>query len=178
MDVVKLLVGQHEQIKHLLQEVLDTTGEDREAAFFELRRMLAVHETAEEEIVHPRARRNLGDGDPLADARIREERMAKQQLVDLEELDVDSAEFVEKFADLRVAVLSHAQAEESEEFPRLNDDLDDKQLERMTAAVRLAESVAPTRPHPGVELAGEHALAGPFAAMLDRARDLMTKPAR
>ena len=178
MDVVQLLLDQHAHIKELLQKVVDTSGKDRAAAFFDLRRMLAVHETAEEEIVHPRVRRDLGDGDPIADARIREERAAKQQLVELESLDVDSAEFVEKFADLRAAVLSHAQAEESEEFPLLEDELGDKQLERMTAAVRLAESVAPTRPHPGLELGGEHALAGPFAAMLDRARDLIAKPGR
>jgi hypothetical protein len=41
----------------------------------------------------------------------------------------------------------------------------------MATAVRLAESAAPTHPHPGVELAGSTVLAGPFAAMLDRARD-------
>jgi hypothetical protein len=46
----------------------------------------------------------------------------------------------------------------------------------MAPAVKLAESIAPTRPHPGIELAGEHLLAGPFAAMLDRARDVITKP--
>lgn len=176
MDVVQLLVDQHEQIKKLFQTVVDVSGKDREAAFFDLRRMLAVHETAEEEIVHPRVRRNLGDGDPIADARIREERAAKQQLVELESLDVDSPEFVEKFADLRAAVLRHAQAEESEEFPLLKGELGAKQLDRMTTALRLAESVAPTRPHPSLELAGEHALAGPFASMLDRARDLISKP--
>lgn len=178
MDVVQLLVDQHEQIKTLFQKVVDTSGKEREAAFFDLRRMLAVHETAEEEIVHPRVRRGLGDGDLIADARIREERAAKQQLVELETLDVDSPEFVEKFADLRAAVLSHAQAEETEEFPALKGELDAKQLERMTTALRLAESIAPTRPHPGLELVGEHALAGPFAAMLDRARDLIGKPGR
>lgn len=36
-------------------------------------------------------------------------------------------------------------------------------------ARKLAESTAPTRPHPGVESATANLLAGPFAAMLDRA---------
>lgn len=176
MDVVKLLIDQHEQIEALFERVVDASGRDREAAFFDLRRMLAVHEGAEELIVHPRTRRELGEGALVADARIREERVAKQQILELESLDVHSAEFVEKFAELRAAVVRHAQAEETDEFPRLREELDDKQLQQLATAVKLAEAVAPTRPHPGLELGGEQLLAGPFAAMLDRARDLIAKP--
>jgi hypothetical protein len=44
----------------------------------------------------------------------------------------------------------------------------------MRNAARLAQATAPTRPHPGVESATANMLAGPFAAMLDRARDLLS----
>jgi hypothetical protein len=44
----------------------------------------------------------------------------------------------------------------------------------MRRAVEIAESTAPTRPHPGVESAPANMLAGPFASMLDRARDLIS----
>jgi hypothetical protein len=44
----------------------------------------------------------------------------------------------------------------------------------MRRAVELAESTAPTRPHAGVETPTANMLAGPFAAMLDRARDFLT----
>jgi hypothetical protein len=40
--------------------------------------------------------------------------------------------------------------------------------------VELAEAMAPTRPHPGVESAKANMLAGPFAMMLERARDALT----
>jgi hypothetical protein len=40
--------------------------------------------------------------------------------------------------------------------------------------VQLAESMAPTRPHPGVESATANLITGPFAAMLDRARDALS----
>jgi hypothetical protein len=46
----------------------------------------------------------------------------------------------------------------------------------MGQAARLVEEFAPTRPHPGVESAAANMLVGPFAAMLDRVRDLLTKP--
>jgi hypothetical protein len=45
------------------------------------------------------------------------------------------------------------------------------ELENMGRAAKLAEAIAPTRPHPGVESQVANLLAGPFAAMLDRARD-------
>jgi hypothetical protein len=71
-------------------------------------------------------------------------------------------------------VLLHAANEEEQEFDRLADELDDDQLQRMRRAVELAESTAPTRPHAGVETPTANMLAGPFAAMLDRARDFLT----
>jgi hypothetical protein len=44
----------------------------------------------------------------------------------------------------------------------------------MRTAVKLAEAVAPTRPHAGVESPMANLLVGPFAAMLDRARDTIS----
>lgn len=42
--------------------------------------MLAVHETAEEEVVHPAARRTLAGGNELVDDRLAEESEAKDML--------------------------------------------------------------------------------------------------
>jgi hypothetical protein len=52
--------------------------------------------------------------------------------------------------------------------------LDDSQLERMRKAAQLAEAMAPTRPHAGAESAAANMLVGPFAAMVDRTRDLIS----
>jgi hemerythrin superfamily protein len=173
-DVVAFLKAQHEQIKNLFERVQTTSGDEREQAFTDLRRLLAVHETAEEEVVHPRARRELSDGDVVVTARLNEEQAAKQTLAELEKLDVDSGEFGSLFDQFRAAVVAHAEAEEREEFAQLAEELDDSQLQRMRSAVALAEKTAPTHPHPGIELAGANLMVGPFAAMLDRAKDLIT----
>jgi hemerythrin superfamily protein len=170
-DVVDFLTSQHEQIKALFAETLDHSGKERERAFIELRRLLAVHETAEEEIVHPRAKRKIPDGDKVVGKRLEEEHEAKTVLGELEQLDVDADEFTDKLTKLRDAVLEHAEHEEKEEFSQLNEELDEKELERLGRAVKLAESVAPTRPHAGVESRLANLAAGPFAAMIDRARD-------
>ena len=170
-DVVTFLEEQHDQIEAGFSAVLAMHGEQRQNAFFALRRLLAVHETAEEEIVHPAAKRALPDGEGIVAARLQEENEAKRVLAELEELDVESAEFGRLFAELQAAVLRHAEAEEEQEFERLADVLDQSRLDSMRKAVSFAESVAPTRPHPGIESAAGNMLAGPFASMLDRARD-------
>lgn len=74
---------------------------------------------------------------------------------------------------MREAVLDHAQQEEDEEFPVLQRELDTDGLKRMATAVKAAEAIAPTHPHPGVESAKLNFALGPFASMLDRARDLI-----
>jgi hemerythrin superfamily protein len=175
-DVVDYLTTQHDLIKAMFDEVLPVTGEEREKAFHALRRMLAVHETAEEEIVHPRARQALDGGEDVVKARLREEHEAKQDLTELEKLDVDSPLFATKFTQLREDVLAHAEHEEKEEFGRLRLELDAAELRRMANVVELAELLAPTRPHPGVESAKANLIVGPFVAMLDRARDAINRP--
>ncbi|OCB24487.1 hemerythrin domain-containing protein [Mycobacterium intracellulare] len=170
-DVVDFLVSQHEQIKAMFADTLAASGEAREKAFVELRRLLAVHETAEEEIVHPRAKRKIANGTTVIDKRLHEEHEAKTVLQQLEKLDVDSEEFTRELTKLRDAVIDHAEHEEHDEFAKLGEELSADELERMGRAAQLAEAIAPTRPHAGVESQVANLAAGPFAAMLDRARD-------
>jgi hemerythrin superfamily protein len=171
-DVVKFLTGQHDKIKDMFEEVLSASSDEaRHKAFVELRQLLAVHETAEEMVVHPRARDELGHGDDVVNARLEEEHDAKVQLQRLEGMDIGSAEFLKELKAFQQAVLDHAQHEEADEFPGLKRELSAQELKQLTGAVRLAEAIAPTRPHPGVESAKKNLMAGPFASMLDRARD-------
>ena len=170
-DVVKFLRDQHNLIKDMFDEVLSASEpKAREKAFTELRALLAVHETAEEMVVHPRARA-LDDGDAIVDARLKEEHEAKEQLSKLEKMDIGSDEFLDELTKFRDDVVEHAEREENEEFSILRDKLDSGDRKRMVAAVQAAEAIAPTRPHPGVESAKANFAVGPFASMLDRARD-------
>jgi hemerythrin superfamily protein len=175
-DVVKFLKGQHNLIKDMFDEVLHASDpKAREKAFIDLRQLLAVHETAEEMVVHPRARREIKDGDAVVDARLDEEHEAKEQLSNIEDLDIGSQEFIDALTRFRDAVVDHAEHEENEEFNQLEHKLDADDLKRMAGAVRAAEAIAPTRPHPGVESAKANFAVGPFASMLDRAQDMIKR---
>jgi hemerythrin superfamily protein len=175
-DVTGFLIRQHGEIRDLFAQVGAASGDERAELFYRLRRLLALHETAEELVVHPRARWDLSGGDPVVNPRLKEETLAKDMLVELEKMPTDSAQFEAGFAKFRETVLAHAEAEEREEFPRMREEIEPSHLEMMRTAVKLAEAVGPTRPHPGVTFAGEHLLTGGFATMLDRARDLISKP--
>jgi hemerythrin superfamily protein len=173
-EVVAFLNAQHNVIEDMFDEVLHASDpQARQKPFVKLRQLLAVHETAEEMVVHPRARRETAAGDTIVDARLKEEHEAKELLSQIEKLDISSQQFVDELTKLREAVLDHAQHEENEEFPVLQEELDADDLKRMGSAVRVAEAIAPTRPHAGVESAKLNFAVGPFASMLDRARDLI-----
>lgn len=173
-EVVAFLKAQHNLIEDMFDEVLHASDpKAREKPFLELRQLLAVHETAEEMVVHPRVRREAHAGDAIVDARLQEEHEAKELLSRIEKLDVTSRQFVDEITRLRDAVLDHARYEEDEEFPVLERKVGADDLKRMGSAVRAAEAIAPTRPHPGVESAKLNFAVGPFASMLDRARDLI-----
>ncbi|WP_118914547.1 hemerythrin domain-containing protein [Mycobacterium shigaense] len=175
-EVVAFLKAQHNLIEDMFDEVLLASEPDARAKpFAALRELLAAHETAEEMIVHPRVRREAQAGEAIVDARLKEEREAKELLAQIEKLDVSSQEFIDQLTNLREAVLNHAESEEIDEFPYLKVELDVAELKRLATAVRAAEAIAPTHPHPGVESAKLNFAVGPFALVFDRARDALRK---
>ncbi|MFI9152283.1 hemerythrin domain-containing protein [Streptomyces sp. NPDC053367] len=174
-DVVALLMRQHGDIRNLFDEVEAATGDERREAFRRLVRLLAVHETAEEEVVHPFARRALPGGEQVVEDRLAEERAAKETLAALDELDTDDPEFMPQLMKLRQDVQEHARAEERYEFTYIRRSTDVTELAAMAKAVKAAEAMAPTRPHPGVESGAANAALGPVAALMDRTKDRVRK---
>lgn len=174
-DVIDLLQRQHALIRNLFDEVERTTGDERREAFQRLVRLLAVHETAEEEIVHPYARRVLPGGVEVVDERLEEERQAKELLQQMDEAGVDDPNFMTNLERLRLDVLAHARAEERYEFVQLRAHTTEAERRSMAAGVKAAEAMAPTHPHPGVESATKNVLVGTPAAMMDRVSDVIRK---
>ncbi|MEU0102997.1 hemerythrin domain-containing protein [Streptomyces sp. NPDC006267] len=174
-DVVALLMRQHGEIRNLFDEVEHTSGDARRHAFRRLVRLLAVHETAEEEVVHPFARRSFPGGEQVVKDRLQEENAAKETLADLDTMDTDDPAFMPQLLKLRRDVQHHARAEERYEFTHIRRSTDSARLASMARGVKAAEAMAPTRPHPGVESAGANMALGPVAALMDRTKDAVRK---
>lgn len=142
-DVTAVIAPQHEHVKALLEAVRQQAGHRRAAAFHTLRLTLALHETAEEQAIHPQALRQLGAYDRAANDRIAEEQAAGQLIGALELVDVDSDQFNFTFGHLATSVTGHAAAEEADEWPALRQITDpaviNAMVEQMQAVTQLAE---------------------------------------
>ena len=177
-DVVELLEGQHREVAELFDQLERGTGDTTEP-FECLVRLLAVHETAEEEVVYPALRAIGPEGDRIAEARTSEEDEAKKALSELERIGVADQAFSDKLAAFRLLVMEHAGSEEREVFPLLRRALDDDKRRSMRSALEAAERMAPTHPHPHApESAVGNLVTGPFVAVVDRVRDAIKGAAR
>ena len=174
-DVVEFLIGQHMQIRDLFAEVQKSTGQARRDAFERLVTLLAIHETAEEQLIHPMVRTGVSGGGDIADDRLAEEREAKEMLAQLEDMGPDANEFTLLLDKLRISVLTHAHNEEAYEFRYLRQEVAAAQLQPLVGMVRAAEAVAPTHPHPGVESAAANTVGGPMLSLFDRTKDMVSK---
>ncbi|WP_238846323.1 hemerythrin domain-containing protein [Nocardia terpenica] len=172
-DVVDVLTEQHRRISDLLEQV--RAGQPgKEQRFNELVSLLSAHEAAEEQVVHPIARRAVFGADDVVKPCLDEENHAKRVLATLSDLGVDHPEFDTRFAEFAEAVAEHASHEEAVEFALLRKQFAPHHLQHMARQVQVAESVAPTRPHPhaGESVAATMA-AGPPLALFDRIRDAL-----
>lgn len=178
LDVLDLLTEQHDHIRQLFTHLGQArSSASRHEKFEELRRFIAVHETAEELITHPMAR--LADANDIVDARLLEEDAVKKLLAELDHMDVDNAEWGSRMGQLKLAVKQHAEAEERDEFPLLRARTDAHQRERMARALKAVEAIAPTHPHPHAgSSATMNLMTGPLASVIDRTRDAITKAMR
>src|SRR6266542_368853 len=137
--VTELLHQQHEEVKGMFDQLSLAVGQARVELFDCLRATLAVHETAEEIVVHPAARKAGGDAGEIVDARLREEDQAKESLAELERIGPGGDGFDARLAAFHQALLSHAEAEEHQLFPLVEKACDPDELTRMAERLRTAE---------------------------------------
>jgi hemerythrin superfamily protein len=116
-DLLAILYTQHAQVTDVMDQIEASSGATRKSLFEKLTTTLKAHETAEESVVRPVTRETAGDD--VAAARNAEEDEANEVIASLSKLDVDSDDFVTQFAEFKLAVSDHAEAEEHEEFPTI-----------------------------------------------------------
>jgi hemerythrin superfamily protein len=169
-DVLTEVQRDHREIEQMIQQVDIARGESRQRTFEELVRKLAVHETAEEEVVHPLAKK-VG-AESVADEILNEESQAKTALSKLDGIDVSTPDFDAAFQKIKSDVLAHAQHEEREEHPKIAASTPPEELERLGKVFAVAERTAPTHPHANApESRAGNLMLGPILAVTDRVKD-------
>ncbi|MEO5837540.1 MAG: hemerythrin domain-containing protein [Acidimicrobiales bacterium] len=138
-DVIDEILADHAEIKRLLSEVADGRGSGRAAAFDELARIIAMHESAEQAVVHPEMEQL---DDAVAEERLEEESKGDEMLERLRSMSVTDSKFDALFAKFSTAVLRHAEHEEKEEHPKLRAGVDADRLAEMADEFIAAEDEA------------------------------------
>jgi hypothetical protein len=138
--VIDAIQRDHREVEQMLEAVTSRSGDARRQAFDRLAAKLKAHEAAEQQVVHTLAEEE-GEADEAKALRA-EESAASKALKELQDLDVDSAEFERGFARLKADVLAHAQEEEHDEHPRLMRETSVDELERRRQMFEDAERAA------------------------------------
>jgi hemerythrin superfamily protein len=113
-DVISVLYRQHADIRDALGRVQKSSDDERLREFEAVKALLGSHEAAEEKLIRPITAQIAG---AVADARADEEAQAATVIATLSAMDVNSSDFESTLAEFVKAVGQHAEAEEHDEFP-------------------------------------------------------------
>ncbi|MBO0727729.1 MAG: hemerythrin domain-containing protein [Acidimicrobiaceae bacterium] len=175
MDIIKLLTDDHREVNQLFARFSRASKpETLEQLAKQVIHELSVHSAVEEEFVYPVLRSKLEEGSELADHAIDEHQEVERLLTDLEKDDPSRASFSRTMDKVIASVREHVSEEEGEVLPALREATNAEFRNKLGEVVERAKSSVPTHPHPMVPgTATAQLVAGPWAALIDRARDLV-----
>lgn len=172
MNVIDLLERDHGEVNELFRRFqIADKPETKDDIAKQIVHELSVHAAVEEQFVYPLVRLQL-DGE-TADHAIEEHAEVKDLLTEVEKHDAGSTEHETAVTKIIDSVRHHVDEEEGDMLTRLRETTDESTLERVGTIVESAKKVVPTHPHPLIPgTATAQLVAGPWAAILDKARDV------
>lgn len=181
MDALTFLRADHEGVLGMIESL--ERGRGNSDAELQSRNHLATslvmaasqHEAVEEQLFWPAVRKVLPDGDELADRAIGQEDAAKRLLQQIEDSEAGAPEFEQALTEFIGAMREHIEFEQSQVWPRFEQAEPPQDSEDLGREMAAAKKLAPTRPHPAApSSAGAQKMAGPVAAAVDKARDVVS----
>jgi len=188
-NVFDVLAKDHAEVKQMLSELelgpTAATGADlgqlalRKKMVQQLVIEESKHEAVEEMYFWPAVRRQLTDGDDLADQAQGQEQEGKVVLDRLDKLAPEDDDFETQLAEFISAGRAHIAFEETMVWPRLRSVLTTTDADNLGRELEEGKKTAPTRPHPHTPASpGLLKTAGPAVAAADRLRDAVTGRSR
>ncbi len=137
-DPLAGLVDDHRRFLRLLEAMENSRGRGtfyRGQLLIRLKRGLSAHAMAEEDVVYPLLREEVGE-EAAADRLYAEHGAMKTHLYALERLLDDEPAWLARVGVLKALIETHAQNEENVQFPRLRDRLGAEETARMNRHVQ------------------------------------------
>jgi iron-sulfur cluster repair protein YtfE (RIC family) len=142
-DPFERLIEDHRQITallHQMEQVPDGEMTRRSKLFLQLKRTLAKHAMAEEDIVYPLLQGTAGAADQVR--RLYNEHVdIKMHLYELEQLLKARSNWVERVHALRAIIENHARDEEENEFPKLKQSMGQTRHGELASLIRREEAL-------------------------------------
>jgi hemerythrin superfamily protein len=136
-DPFDALAADHRRVLATIDTLLqsdDSATMRRTTGLLQVKRSLTAHALAEEDIVYPLLREEVGAIE-AADRLYREHAELKIHLFRLEHMPKNDLRWREELQDLRELIASHAGDEENEQFPKLRARLSREQTARLSSDV-------------------------------------------
>lgn len=177
MDAVKLIKEDHRMVERLFKKFRQAgprAYRTKEGLARRITRELSVHASIEEQLLYPALRNAEGNGE--VEEALHEHQEVKEALAQLETMSPEDPRFDETMNRVIEDVTHHAKEEERDMLPKLRNALTRKDLNELGDRMKTAKKMAPTRPHPSApNTPPGNLIAGPAAAIADRARDIGKK---
>jgi len=176
-SIVVLQRRDHSHMQQLFTRYAVETPVERRATFRELVDLVTTHAFAEEEVLFPAARRELGEvGEQITSEIEQQHQRANELLKELESYEPGAAEFESRVRELFPLLESDARNEEDRLLAALERELGPRELEHLGLVWDLARRAAPNRSHPGIPRRPPgNVLAGIPLFFVDRMRGLYAK---
>ncbi len=136
-DPFDALARDHQRVLGMMDMMLqsdDSATVRRTAGLLQVKRSLTAHALAEEDIVYPLLREEVGAVE-AADRLYREHAELKIHLFRLEHMPKNDKAWREELRDLRELIARHAGDEENEQFPRLREKLSQERIAQLSGDV-------------------------------------------
>jgi hemerythrin superfamily protein len=179
-DVIALIKADHAAVNQLFKrygELGPRAIERRRQVAERVIKELSVHAAVEEQILYPKVRTAVPNGERLVREALDEHLSVKKLLAELDKCSAESEKFDELMTRVRDDVLHHVKEEEASDgiLGRLRKHTPPAELREMAPLMRAAKRSAPTRPHPNAPSTPPgNILIGAATAIVDKARDTLT----
>ncbi|MBD1860313.1 MULTISPECIES: hemerythrin domain-containing protein [Trichocoleus] len=130
-NILDLIATDHRKVEQIFSQIESASNLEQLYRYFnQLYKEVNLHARAEELVFYP-GLREYEDTDAMIAEAESEHEEAAALLEEIKALSPDSAEFKEKIAELKKAILHHVQEEESEVFETARDGMDEQQLKQL-----------------------------------------------
>ncbi|PXY27747.1 hemerythrin domain-containing protein [Prauserella muralis] len=185
MDAIELLRKDHQNVLAMLDrlETGPTAASGADNDVLDARKQLVTelviaesqHEAIEEQFFWPMVRDSVPGGQELAAQATEQEAEAKKLLDALDKAAPTQPEFEQLLGRVIADGREHIEYEQTQVWPKVQQSVEADRLAQLGDKMAKAKQTAPTRPHPATPSSpAAQKTAGPLAAMLDKARDMLS----